>query len=212
MAAIPYMPLYVADYLSDAAHLSTVEHGAYLLLIMTYWQRGEKLPDDDKKLARICRLGPREWARIKPSVSEFFQVDRSGWLHSRIERELATVRAKSLNKRKGGLARAQQMHSTCSAPAQQSDTDTYTLAKANGAEAPFDPVKVMFDSGVLLLREAGKSEAAARSWLGKVKGKHGPEAVITAIGAAKREGAPDPIAYMEATLRKHQSASAGEIW
>lgn len=126
MAAIPFMPLYVADYLSDAAHLSTLEHGAYLLLIMTYWQRGEALPDDDKKLARICRLGPREWGRIRPSISEFFQVSCSGWSHRRIECELATVRAKSLNKRKGGLARAEQMHSNRLAPAKQSDTDTDT--------------------------------------------------------------------------------------
>lgn len=126
MAAIPYMPLYVADYLADSAHLSTVEHGAYLLLIMTYWQRGEALPDDDKKLARICRIGPREWARMKPVISEFFQISRGAWFHSRIESELDNVRSKSLKKREGGLARAKQMHSTRLAPAQLSDTDTDT--------------------------------------------------------------------------------------
>lgn len=102
MAAMPFMPLYIADYLSDAAHLSTLEHGAYLLLIMTYWQRGEALPADDKKLARICRLGPREWAKIKPAISEFFEVSCNNWLHLRVERELQNVRAKSLKKRNGG--------------------------------------------------------------------------------------------------------------
>jgi uncharacterized protein YdaU (DUF1376 family) len=214
MAAIPFMPLYVADYMSDAAHLSTLEHGAYLLLIMTYWQRGEKLPNDDKKLARICRLGPREWARIKPSISEFFEVDCSSWSHSRIERELANVRAKSLNKRKGGLARAKQMHSNRSAPAQQSDTDTDTgvsVAKATGADAPVDPVKLMFDSGVELITSAGKPERTARSWLAKARKDFGTEAVIVAIGRAKREGAIDPIPFMEGTLRHHTRNVAHEF-
>jgi len=130
MAAIPYMPLYVADYLSDAAHLSTIEHGAYLLLIMTYWQRGESLPDDDKKLARICRLEARAWNRLKPTLADFFEVVDGKWLHSRVEHELHKVRSKSLKNRKGGLANAQRMLSERSANAQRTfshtDTDTDT--------------------------------------------------------------------------------------
>ena len=52
---MPYIPLFVADYLADTSHLSTLEHGAYLLLIMNYWQRGESLPCGDMQLARIAR-------------------------------------------------------------------------------------------------------------------------------------------------------------
>lgn len=126
MAALPYMPLYVADYLSDAAHLSTIEHGAYLLLIMTYWQRGEALPDDDKKLARICRLEARAWNRLKPTLADFFEVVGGKWFHSRVEHELHKVRCKSLKNRKGGLARAEQLLSERSANAQPYITDTDT--------------------------------------------------------------------------------------
>jgi len=66
-----------------------------------------------------------------------------------------------------------------------------------GADKSADPVKVLFDSGIKLLTEAGKSEAQARSILGKWKSAHGTEAVITALGRAQREGAIEPVGYIE---------------
>lgn len=89
MAALPYMPLYVADYMADAAHLSTLEHGAYLLLIMTYWQRGEPLPADDRKLSRIARMTEAEWAEVRDMMAEFFTEADGEWHHKRIDQELA---------------------------------------------------------------------------------------------------------------------------
>ena len=52
-----WMPLYIGDYLADTTHLSMAEHGAYLLLIMTYWRTGP-LPDNDKALANMPRPFP----------------------------------------------------------------------------------------------------------------------------------------------------------
>lgn len=203
MAAIPFMPLYVADYLADAAHLSTVEHGAYLLLIMTYWQRGEKLPDDDKKLARICRMGPREWSRVRPAISEFFQVDRSGWLHSRVERELANVRAKSLNKRKGGLARAEQLHSKCAAPAKQSDTDADTVVPFPNGNGVSDSDKQFWDGAKLYL---GNGRAAK---IGQWVRDYGRDATGKAITEAQIGRVVDPVSYIERVLRG--SGRAGPV-
>lgn len=86
------MPFYVADYLADTAHLSTVEHGAYLLLIMTYWRQGA-LPDDDSRLARIARMSGEEWASVRSTIVELFG---DGWTHKRIDSELARAEEKSL--------------------------------------------------------------------------------------------------------------------
>lgn len=94
-----YIPLHPADYLADAAHLTTLEHGAYFLLILNYWQRGEPLPADDRKLARICRLSDADWADVKPSLFEFF-TERDGlWVHKRIEAELVKANERSAKAR-----------------------------------------------------------------------------------------------------------------
>src|ERR1700743_165736 len=205
MAALPYMPLYVADYLTDAAHLSTLEHGAYLLLIMTYWQRGEPLPADDKKLARICRVGAREWARLKPVISEFFQVDCTSWSHSRIDRELASVRDKSLKKRKAGLARAQQMHGTCSANAQLTVTDTdtdNTLPKGSDGEPSSG--KAMWDSA--LAYYGGTKRALIAKWIKIYKAEN----FVDAMADCQRNDPLDRIAWTEAALKARKRGGDDE--
>lgn len=81
----PWMPLYIADYRQDTAHLSAAEHGAYLLLIMHYWSAGS-LPTEDRQLARIAAMSPSEWKRSRSTIQPFFL---DGWKHKRIDAELA---------------------------------------------------------------------------------------------------------------------------
>jgi uncharacterized protein YdaU (DUF1376 family) len=100
------MPLYVGDYLGDTGHLSTVEHGAYLLLMMHYWRKGE-LPDDDKQLAAITKMPLRQWLASRDTLQAFFH---DGWQHKRIDGELSRMQ-KATDKRaaagqKGGLRAA----------------------------------------------------------------------------------------------------------
>lgn len=105
-----WMPLYWADYLADTTHLTTEEHGAYLLLIGTYWRRARALPDDDRFLATVTKSSMKKWKIIRPKVIEFFSL-RDGHLHhERIENEIlkATERLNSAraNGRAGGLAKS----------------------------------------------------------------------------------------------------------
>jgi uncharacterized protein YdaU (DUF1376 family) len=78
-----WMPLYVGEYLADTGHLTTVQHGAYLLLLMHYWRKRE-LPSDDKQLAAIAKLPLRIWLDIKGTLQDFFY---DGWRHKRVEAE-----------------------------------------------------------------------------------------------------------------------------
>jgi uncharacterized protein YdaU (DUF1376 family) len=83
-----WMPLYIGDYLRDTRHLCAAEHGAYLMLIMHYWDNGG-LPDDDRRLARIACMTGKQWASYRENIAEFFQP---GWVHTRLERELTVSR------------------------------------------------------------------------------------------------------------------------
>lgn len=80
----PWMPFYVGDYIADTGHLSTVQHGAYVLLILHYWIKGS-LPDNDQQLAKITRMRIEDWRRHRTVLEAFFLP---GWKHKRIEAEL----------------------------------------------------------------------------------------------------------------------------
>jgi len=92
------MPLYVGDYLGDTGHLSTTQHGAYLLLMMHYWKKGE-LPNDDKQLAAITKLPLRLWLDSKETLQAFFY---DGWFHKRIDEELETMEIKTRKRAAAG--------------------------------------------------------------------------------------------------------------
>lgn len=98
------MPLFVADYLADTAHLSAAEHGAYLLLVMNYWQRGKPLPADDRKLARIARMSDAEWLESRDTLAEFFHEADGLWSHKRIAAEIAVAEEKTVKAKKAARA------------------------------------------------------------------------------------------------------------
>ena len=120
-----WMPFYVADYLADTRHLGALEHGAYLLLLMHYWQTGG-LPDDDGRLARIACTTPSEWRKIRSALADFFEP---GWKHGRVERELlksreigdkrrAAAESKHYGSNANAYANAEQKHTQSQSPPQ----------------------------------------------------------------------------------------------
>ena len=119
MSAIPYMPLYIADYLADTAHLTTEESGAYMLLIMTYWQRGKPLPADPVRLANIARLPNERWTDVQRTLSEFFILEDGMWTHKRIEAELSKFRDKSAKAKAAGKASGERRKSKPEADVEQ---------------------------------------------------------------------------------------------
>lgn len=187
MTDLPYMPLWVAEYRADTGHLSTIEHGAYLLLIMHYWQT-KALPTEDIKLARISGLTLREWQRVKPTLAAFFLND---WKHKRVEEELLEAKEKHERRQRSGkaggnaTARGKQRGSNagsnatakteqCSSSKSQSKNSE---AKASGV--PPDPKADYFKRGREVLGEN------AGGLIAKVLKSQGSEDDVRSIAKAR---------------------------
>ncbi len=98
MADYPAVPIWTDAYLADTRHLTTLEHGAYLLLMMEAWRRPNcNLPDDDRMLARLAGLSDGEWADIKDTIMAFWKFDGRSktWSQKRLSQEKDYVSKKS---------------------------------------------------------------------------------------------------------------------
>ena len=131
MAALPYMQLYIADYLADTMHLSTEEHGAYLLLMFNYWQTGRAIPKN--RLEKIARLSNDRWVAVEPSLKEFFADNGSEWVHERIERDLETVRSSISQKSEAGKASARARKAK-----KQTGGERETNERSTAVESPLE--------------------------------------------------------------------------
>lgn len=120
------MPLYVGDYLADTSHLTTAEHGAYILLICHYWRNGG-LPDKDEQRRRISKMTPDEWAASRDTIAEFFDAD---WKHKRIEFELTEAARLSAAGRAGGRASGEARRTTVERSLNDRGNDSPTKREA----------------------------------------------------------------------------------
>jgi uncharacterized protein YdaU (DUF1376 family) len=125
MAEFPGFTLWTDAYLGDTGHLSTLEHGAYLLLLITMWRSGGSLPNDDRKLAKCARLTPSQWGRIRDTMMDFFTVEDGRVTQGRLTDELTFVKQRSA--RQSENARAKSRKTKKSPPA---------TAKPNASQTP----------------------------------------------------------------------------
>ena len=78
---VPFMPIAVDAYMADCGHLSNEEHGCYLLLLLLMWRTpNQRLPNDDRWLARkLNRTLENIETAFRPIIQEFCQCD-GNWI------------------------------------------------------------------------------------------------------------------------------------
>jgi uncharacterized protein YdaU (DUF1376 family) len=201
------MPVFTDALLGDTLHLSAEEFGAYCLLLFATWRNnGRALVEDDRKMARICRVTPKRWRdRLRPVLAAFFDTSDGTWHQKRLEKEWNYVEHyTSEQSRKGRLSALKRWGTSVTDPSIRLKPDgnphTHTQIHKEDSEAspllPTDPVKEIFDRGLAIL---GPTH---RSLLGKMRKDHGDEAVLGAIIACETEGPSEPVAFFIGCLKR----------
>ena len=204
-----WMPLHIGDYLADTGHLTATEHGAYLLLIMHYWQNG-CLPENERLISRIARLDADQWTESRDVLAMLFGPN---WSHKRIDAELAKAddiiekrraAADARHKRSKNDANALHVDSKCSDTGALPVTNNISDASASGASAPADVRTELWSDGVSILKAiSGKGETAARSMIGKWLRECRDDCalVLSKIRSAQAERIGEPVSWITAAIR-----------
>lgn len=143
------MQLWVGDYLGDTRHLTTEQHGAYLLLLMSMWRLGGSVPADDDKLARLSGLTLTRWNRIKGDVMALLVIENGEVTQKRLKAEYKKAEEKSSKNSHAGKigvqAKALKNNNQAQANAQptlkQSEPESYSKKKEERAAPTAQPPK-----------------------------------------------------------------------
>lgn len=140
MGERPYMKLWVGDYIADTRHLTTEQHGAYLLLLMAMWARGGDLPVDHEQLARLAGLSNGRWSKISSEIMAFFTRSGDRLTQNRLASELKKSRKNSESAKANSEARWLKDKGPPDAPALQAESyhsHSHREERKSGAKAPY---------------------------------------------------------------------------
>jgi len=105
----------VSAYLKKTMGLNAEQHGAYLLLLISYWVDGPP-PDDDAFLGAITRMQPAQWRKTRPVMLRYFYIEDGVWRQERADEELErwAERKRKFSERAAAGGRAKAAKSTAS--------------------------------------------------------------------------------------------------
>lgn len=197
-----WMPLWIGAYLADTMKLTTVQHGAYFLLLISYWRERAPLVDDDEELRSITKTERAEWKRMRPVMAKFFRVSDGVWWHKRVEAEIAAAdeRAKKSSEKAKKAAEARwgapdkqtssnapsmpgalpkDMHGECPTPSPSSSLrseDTSSGSTESKYPAEFEEAWESYPD------RPGRSKAdACKAWKARVKAGAAADVILAGV-------------------------------
>lgn len=197
MSDAPYMPLYIGDYIRDTRHLTTEQHGAYLLLLMAMWTAGGELKNDEGKLARTAGMSLAKWRKIGSDVMDFFTVSGSHITQKRLKTERVKYAELSEKRRHygslGGAAKALKTHKTHVAKA---------TAKASHLPEQKASISEPISEDTSSLRSDVEARAPKPTPLSMLSAVLDPERAMAVVEHRKAKKAPLTASSAEKLARK----------
>lgn len=101
-----YYEHHIGDYDKATAHLTACEDGIYSRLLRRYYDTEAPLPADIKSLQRLVRARAKdEREAVETVLHEFFELDATGWRHTRCDAEIARYQEKRTKAKRSAEAR-----------------------------------------------------------------------------------------------------------
>lgn len=100
-----YYERFPGDYARDTRALSLAAHGAYTLLLDTYYATERPLPADDESLFRICcAMTKPEQDAVKKVVGQFFSLEEDGYHNIRADDDIDRAQRRIKSAQENGAA------------------------------------------------------------------------------------------------------------
>nr|WP_272939091.1 MULTISPECIES: YdaU family protein [Sinorhizobium] len=107
---MPWIRFFPSDWLAGTRGMSAVETGVYITLIATMYERGEPIPEDHGRLARLCGSSNSAFAKAIETLIDEGKITRvdGGLWNDRVEKEQVYLSEKSEVARRAGIISAEK--------------------------------------------------------------------------------------------------------
>ncbi len=103
MTGLPWYAHKLRNYDERTDHLTMRQHGAYRMMMDSYYRRGGPLPTKLEQIFSICKAGATdEQADVSAVLTEFFELREDGWHNKGCDNEIEKANRLSEKRRKSG--------------------------------------------------------------------------------------------------------------
>ena len=165
-----YYQFNIGDYRKDTSHLIPIEHYIYRFLLDWYYLDEHPIPKETQQVLRRLNLGSEFGHNLSNVLSDFFELQDSGYVHKRVEEEIHAYHNRAHTSRTNGKLGGRPKK-----------TQQVNFEKATNNQEPITKNNIVSTpTGLALLKDINQD--VAKQYI-KVRGKK----PLTALALARLE-------------------------